>query len=208
MSQTSFVGGVSHSAGEFRLGANPPFTGTDVSTSLMQQLRHELSTDSMTNSSILDGYGDGNPLLQRPTISRDSTAHLAVKTQRRVHQKRRVSSIATNLTEAERIERRRAINRDSQRRIRERKLQEVEALRAQCIRYRYENEQVLLQMECINAEKANLLRQIQETTEKWQQAINENAMLNREILHLQSERQSDFEMIQTENPRFSSERIL
>lgn len=47
---------------------------------------------------------------------------------------------------------------------------------------------MLRQIECVNAEKLDLLRQIQEVTEKWQQAVKENAVLNREILHLRGER--------------------
>lgn len=41
-------------------------------------------------------------------------------------------------------------------------------------------------MECVTAEKAELLRQIQEITEKWQHSIAENAVLNRENLQLRT----------------------
>lgn len=47
---------------------------------------------------------------------------------------------------------------------------------------------MLRQIESVNAEKLDLLRQIQEVTEKWQQAVKENAVLNREILHLRGDR--------------------
>lgn len=50
----------------------------------------------------------------------------------------------------------------------------------------HDNNQLLRQVECITAEKADLLRQIQETTEKWQHSVAENAVLNRENLQLRS----------------------
>lgn len=54
------------------------------------------------------------------------------------------------------------------------------------MRVRHENDQLHRQNECIAAEKAELLRQLQEITEKWQQTISDNAILNREILQLKA----------------------
>ncbi|GMH36561.1 hypothetical protein BSKO_04429 [Bryopsis sp. KO-2023] len=91
-----------------------------------------------------------------------------------------------DMTEDERVRRRREINRNSQRRIRERRMKELEELRTETTRLHQENDQLLRQVECVTAEKAELLRQIQEITEKWQQSIAENAVLNRENLQLRS----------------------
>lgn len=57
----------------------------------------------------------------------------AVKIERRTRGKPRASTFLQKLTDDERLERRRAINRDSQRRIRERRAQEIESLRAQVL---------------------------------------------------------------------------
>lgn len=91
-----------------------------------------------------------------------------------------------DMTEDERVRRRREINRNSQRRIRERRMKELEELRTETTRLHQENDQLVRQVECVTAEKAELLRQIQEITEKWQQSIAENAVLNRENLQLRS----------------------
>lgn len=90
------------------------------------------------------------------------------------------------MTEEERLRRRRQINRNSQRRIRERRAKELEELRREYMRVRHENDTLHRQNECIAAEKAELLRQLQEITEKWQQTISDNAILNREILTLKT----------------------
>ncbi|CAD7698895.1 unnamed protein product [Ostreobium quekettii] len=91
-----------------------------------------------------------------------------------------------DMSETERIRRRREINRNSQRRIRERRSKELDELRTEATRMQHESEQLIRQVECITAEKAELLRQIQDLTEKWQQSIAENAVLNRENLQLRS----------------------
>jgi len=104
----------------------------------------------------------------------------------RVGERRRPSTSNDSLTEEERLKRRRQINRNSQRRIRERRAKELEELRSEYMRVRHENDQLHRQNECIAAEKAELLRQLQEITEKWQQTISDNAILNREILQLKA----------------------
>jgi len=91
-----------------------------------------------------------------------------------------------DMSESERIRRRREINRNSQRRIRERRMKELDELRTETTRMHHDNEQLIRQVDCITAEKAELLRQIQDLTEKWQQSIAENAVLNRENLQLRS----------------------
>lgn len=66
-------------------------------------------------------------------LSGSVSATPAVKIEQRTRGKPRASTFLTKLTDDERIERRRAINRDSQRRIRERRAQEIESLRAQVL---------------------------------------------------------------------------
>lgn len=49
-----------------------------------------------------------------------------------------------------------------------------------------ENDTLLKQLEGLTLEKADMLRQIADLTEKWQQCVAENAWLNRENIALRS----------------------
>jgi len=93
-------------------------------------------------------------------------------------------------TEEERLRRRRQINRNSQRRIRERRAKELEDLRSEFQRLRLENDRLHRQSERMAAEKTELLRQLKDVTEKWQTSISENALLNKEIVQLRGERKN------------------
>eukprot|EP00210_Caulerpa_lentillifera_P004857 g4637.t1 len=199
MSEASHVDGLSTPAGDIRLRAEH-LAGTDASSGFMQQLRvwQVLNTESVINSAVrntVDSLISDNrterlePMVSRPFRMGDSVACIAVKTEWKTPEKRKISVISHDLTEEQRLERRREINRNSQRRIRKRRAREVDELRSQCSQFRQENQKLLRQIEFINVEKVDLLRQIQEITEKWQQSIKDNALLNREILLLRSEQQ-------------------
>lgn len=125
------------------------------------------------------------------TLSADSAS--------RSSERRRVASTNESLTEEERLKRRRQINRNSQRRIRERRAKELEDLRSEFLRVRHENEQLRRQHEVVSAEKTELMRQVKETTDNWQQTISNNAILNREILQLKARVEELESIIRTSN---------
>ena len=133
---------------------------------------------------------DSESVVPRPLLMTESLLGVTTETTPvRVGERRRASSssVSESLTEEERLKRRRQINRNSQRRIRERRAKELEELRSEYVRIRHDNDQLHRQNECIAAEKTELLRQLQEITEKWQQTISENAILNREIVQLRTQ---------------------
>lgn len=71
------------------------------------------------------------PMVVRPFFMSESPASLALKAEPKPPEKRRTSMKSAALTEHERLERRREINRNSQRRIRERRARVLEELRSQ-----------------------------------------------------------------------------
>lgn len=91
-----------------------------------------------------------------------------------------------DMTEEERVKRRREINRISQRRIRERRTKEVDSLRAQVGQLQAENQMVVSRLESVSKEKSELLMQVQELTDKWRQCIAENAQINKENIELRN----------------------
>lgn len=97
-----------------------------------------------------------------------------------------LSKSLMDMTEEERVKRRREINRISQRRIRERRNKEVDALRGQVGQLQAENQLVLSRLEGISKEKSDLLLQVQELTDKWRQCISENAQINKENIELRN----------------------
>jgi hypothetical protein len=59
-------------------------------------------------------------------------------------------------------------------------------LSLQSTKLQADNDSLLKQVEALTLEKADMLRQVQDLTEKWQQSIAENAWLNRENIQLRN----------------------
>eukprot|EP00775_Hariotina_reticulata_P003548 gene3548-3817_t len=62
----------------------------------------------------------------------------------------------------------------------------MDGLKTEAKQLQVDNDMLLKQVESLTLEKADMLRQIQDLTEKWQQSIAENAWLNRENIQLRN----------------------